>query len=494
MSGTTTKTINLRTRLAMRQTLIFAAAVIVFTTMAYLVIARLQYEVVDTQLEDRTAAVRALLQIRNGNVNWLHDQADPEVREKFARSHQYYQLVDRNGHVIDASHDASVELMPVTKTSLRAFDSHWPVWESVFGVGGNHLRVLDSFVTGGEGSGYVLRVAMSLADADGDCERILMLLLILIPLIIMIHAVSTYAAAGGALQPLRDLADAARNLTTTDLSRRLPEVRTGDELELLSASMNRLVSDVETNFKQMREFLPNVSHELRSPLAVLRAETERALRWANSEQEFREALNSQLAHMERMASTMTDLLAVALSDRDGLKLNRRPENVSELAMVAVEGMRQVAGEKKIELRTTIWDEVVGDVDAGQLWRLLLNLLDNAIKYNKPNGHVDVSVTSLNGMIEVAVTDTGCGIPAEDVPHVFDRFYRSAEVKRSGIKGHGLGLAFAKEVAEAHGGSIEVTSTVGRGSRFRVTLPVLATSSTDAGNRRVEEDAPEIPAD
>jgi signal transduction histidine kinase len=198
--------------------------------------------------------------------------------------------------------------------------------------------------------------------------------------------------------------------------------------------------------------------------------------------------------MERMASTMTDLLAVALSDRDGLKLNRRPENVSELAMVAVEGMRQVAGEKKIELRTTIWDEVVGDVDAGQLWRLLLNLLDNAIKYNKPNGHVDVSVTSLNGMIEVAVTDTGCGIPAEDVPHVFDRFYRSAEVKRSGIKGHGLGLAFAKEVAEAHGGSIEVTSTVGRGSRFRVTLPVLATSSTDAGNRRVEEDAPEIPAD
>jgi signal transduction histidine kinase len=333
---------------------------------------------------------------------------------------------------------------------------------------------------------------MSLADADGDCNRILMLLIILVPLIIAIHAVSTYAAAGGALQPLRDLADAARNMSIADLTRRLPEVRTGDELELLSASMNRLVGDMETNFNQMREFLPNVSHELRSPLAVLRAETERALRWANSEQDFRQALNSQLAHMERMASTMTDLLAVALSDRDGLKLNRRPENVSELVMVAVDGMRQVASEKKVELRTMVWDEVIGDVDAGQLWRLLLNLLDNAIKYNKPSGHVDISMTSHNGVIEISVTDTGCGIPAEDLPHVFDRFYRAADVKRLGIKGHGLGLAFAKEVAEAHGGTIEVTSTVGRGSRFRVTLPVLAETGTQQG--RIEEDEREIAAD
>jgi len=277
MSGTTTKSINLRTRLALRQTLIFSAAVIVFTTMAYLVVARLQYEVVDTQLEDRSGAVRTLLQIRNGNVTFLHDLADPEVKEKFARSYQYYQLLDRSGHVVSASPDASIELMPVTKASLRALDSHWPVWEGVYGLGGNHLRVLNTFVTGAEpGSAYVLRVAMSLADADGDCNRILMLLLILVPLIIAIHAVSTYAAAGGALQPLRDLADAARNLSTNDLSRRLPEVRTGDELELLSASLNRLVSDIETDFKQMREFLPNVSHELRSPLAVLRAETERA--------------------------------------------------------------------------------------------------------------------------------------------------------------------------------------------------------------------------
>jgi signal transduction histidine kinase len=492
MSGTTTKSINLRTRLALRQTLIFSAAVIVFTTMAYLVVARLQYEVVDTQLEDRSAAVRTLLQIRNGNVTFLHDLADPEVKEKFARSYQYYQLLDRGGRVVSASPDASIELMPVTKASLRALDSHWPVWEGVYGIGGNHLRVLNTFVTGAEpGSVYVLRVAMSLADADGDCARILMLLLILVPLIIAIHAVSTYAAAGGALQPLRDLADAARNLSTNDLSRRLPEVRTGDELELLSASLNRLVSDIETDFKQMREFLPNVSHELRSPLAVLRAETERALRWANSEQDYKQALNSQLTHLERMASTMTDLLAVALSDREHLKLHRRAENVSELAMVAVDGMRQVAGEKKVELRTMVWDEVVGDVDAGQLWRLLLNLLDNAIKYNKPSGTVDVSVTSLNGTIEVSVTDTGSGIAPEDLPHVFDRFYRAADVKRLGIKGHGLGLAFAKEVAEAHGGTIEVTSTLGRGSRFRVLLPVLATSGP---NGSVEEGASEIATD
>jgi len=491
MSGTTTKSINLRTRLALRQTLIFSAAVIVFTTMAYLVIARLQYEVVDTQLEDRTGAVRTLLQIRNGSVSFLHDQADPEVKEKFARSYQYYQLLDRNGHVVSASHEASIELMPVTKASLRALDSHWPVWESVFGMGGNHLRVLNTFVTGSEpGSVYVLRVAMSLADADGDCNRILLLLVILVPLIIAIHAVSTYAAAGGALQPLRDLADAARNLSTDDLSRRLPEVRTRDELELLSASLNRLVSDVETNFKQMREFLPNVSHELRSPLAVLRAETERALRWANSEQDYKQALNSQLAHLERMASTMTDLLAVALSDRDSMKLHRRAENISELTMVAVDGMRQVASDKKVELRTLIWDDVVGDVDAGQLWRLLLNLLDNAIKYNKSGGHVDISVTSQNGTVEICVTDSGSGIAPEDLPHVFTRFYRAADVKRQGIKGHGLGLAFAKEVAEAHGGTIEVTSSLGRGSRFCVNLPILANKP----GGRIESGASEFAAD
>jgi two-component system, OmpR family, sensor kinase len=488
----TTKSINLRTRLAMRQTLIFSAAALVFTTMAYLVIARLQYQVVDSQLEDRGSAVRSLLQIRNGHAQWLHEQADPEVKEKFARSHQYFQLIDREGRVIDTSRDATIETMPVTKAALRAFDSHWPVWESVHGVGENHLRVLDSFVTSNEGQGYVVRVAMSLADADGDCQRILMLLLILVPLIVAIHAVCTYAAAGRALQPLRDLADAARNLSPHDLSRRLPDVRTGDEIEMLSTSFNRLVGDMETNVNQMREFLPNVSHELRSPLAVLRAETERALRWANSEQEFRDALSSQLEHLERMATTMTDLLAVALSDGEGMKLHCRPENISELAMVAVEGMRHVATEKKVELRSSVWDEVVANVDAGQLWRLLLNLLDNAIKYNRPNGQVELSVQSHGSTIEIAVSDTGRGIAPEELPHVFNRFYRSAEVKRSGIKGHGLGLAFAKEVAEAHGGSIKVSSIIGRGSRFAITLPIIATET--GNNRSALQGASEIAAD
>src|SRR5579884_3352407 len=107
MSAMTNKSINLRTRLAMRQTLIFSAAALVFTTMAYLVIARLQYQVVDEQLEGRSSSVRSLLQIRNGQAQWLHEQADPEVKEKFARSHQYFQLIDRQGHVLDASRDAS---------------------------------------------------------------------------------------------------------------------------------------------------------------------------------------------------------------------------------------------------------------------------------------------------------------------------------------------------------------------------------------------------
>jgi len=462
----------LSTRLAFKQTVTFALLVVILAWSAYALLERRIYGQVDEELQDRGIAVRSMLQIRAGNVKWLNAEADPEVRAQFEHSMRYYELLDDEGHTLDASH-AMAALHASGNLSLPVpMQTEHLTWQNLT-TGDTHIRILDIPVLGLAGNHYLLRIGSSLDEADEECRRLQALLFALIPFFILAHAANAWIMASTSLRPLENIGAAAKQITAFDLTNRLPVSGRGDELDELSTSLNAMIARLQSSFNRMSEFLRNLSHEIRQPLTVLRAETEQALRLGNSETNYRDMLSKQLEHVELLARTVSNLMELAQSEGEQITLQRETEDLSELVRTAIDGMRPQALEKGIQVSGTVQQHVIGAFDAGQIWRLLLNLLDNAIKFNKPGGHVDVVLSVHHHEAIISVTDTGSGIVTEDQPHIFERGYRAPSARKSNVPGTGLGLHFALGIAEAHGGKIEVRSVSGEGSCFRVSLPLLS---------------------
>src|SRR5215467_11045570 len=460
----------LSSRLAFKQTVTFALLAVILAWSAYALLARRVYDQVDGELQDRAIAVRSMLQIRAGSVKWLNAEADPEVRAQFERSIRYYELLDDEGRTLDASRPMAQLRLPSIPAPLSLQADH-NTWQSV-DTETTHLRILNTPVQGLAGRHYLLRIAATLDLADEECRRLQVFLMALVPFIILAHAANAWIMSTHALRRLEETSAAARQITPFDLASRLPVSGRGDEIDELSLSLNGMIARLQSSFQRMTEFLRSLSHEIRQPLTVLRAETEQALRLGNSETNYRDMLAKQLEHVELLARTVSDLMELAQSESEQIKVQRVKEDLSELVQAAVDGMRTQAGERGIQLSGTVQQNIVGAFDAGQIWRLLLNLLDNAIKFNRPNGKVDVSLSVVNDMAMISISDTGSGIASEEQGHIFDRGYRTAAARKSSVPGTGLGLHFARVIAEAHGGHIEVTSAPGEGSCFRVSLPLL----------------------
>ena len=461
---------SLRFRLAFKQTLSFALLVIVLAWGAYAFLARHISSKLDDELEDRTIAVRSMLQIRDGQVRWASKTADLEVREHFEKSSRYYQLLDDSGHAVETSRaldDAPLNFSPAARQALASGHEEF----EDLTLSGGRIRILNIPVSGTEMHRYLLRVGLSLVDADEEIAHTGIMIMAIVVFLLLLHGANCWLMAGTVLRPLQEITAAARQLTPFDTAKRLPVFGTDDELDQLSNSINGTLTRLQASFQRMSEFLRNLSHEIRQPLTVMRAEAEQALRINQGDSTFKEMLSSQLQHVELLARTVSDLMDLAQSDNDEIKLNCQTEDLSELVQAAIDGMRLKSGESNIHISGAVQRNIAGLFDAGQLWRLILNLLDNAIKFTGPNGRVDVSLTSHRDMAILSVTDTGCGIPAQEQTRIFERGYRTSAARNSTVPGTGLGLHFARCIAQAHGGDIEVLSVPGQGSCFRVSLPL-----------------------
>ena len=467
-------------RLAFKQTLTFALLAVVLAWSAYALLAHRIYDQVDGELQDRAIAVRSMLQIRAGSVKWLNAEADTEVRAQFERSIRYYELLDDEGRILDTSRPMSQLHLPPIPPPLSLQTDH-NTWQSA-DTGSMRLRILNVPVLGVAGRHYHLRIAASLEQADEECRRLQIFLLALVPFLILAHAANAWIMAAHAMLRLEQTSAAARQITPFDLASRLPVSRNGDEIDELSLSLNGMIARMQSSFQRMTEFLRSLSHEIRQPLTVLRAETEQALRQGSTETNYREMLSKQLEHVEMLARTVSDLMELAQSENEQIKVQREKEDLSELVQAAVDGMRTQAGERGIQLSGTVQQNIVGAFDAGQIWRLLLNLLDNAIKFNHPGGRIDVVLAMYNDTAMISVADTGSGIIVEEQSHIFDRGFRSPSARKSKVPGTGLGLHFARGIAEAHGGRIEVNSAPGEGSCFRVALPLSAGEASSPPRR------------
>jgi len=478
---------HLRTRLALRQTFSFALLVIVLAWSAYGLLARHVYGQLDDEVQDRSIAVRTMLQVRDGHVRWLNQEADSEVREQFEHAIRFYQLLDEKGRVLDSSRELSRFQLSPSKEAQNTLVTGIASYETLQLPNGISLRVSNSRVLGSKQQFYLLRLGVSLSDIEDRMAKTRYTMVGLLLLIILIHGMNAWLMAGTTLRPLETILAAAKQITPFDGTTRLPVPGTHDEFDELSTALNGAISRLQSSYQRMSDFLRNLSHEIRQPLTIMRSETEQALRSNQADSKYRETLTSQLEQIDLLARTISGLMELAQSDDDVVTLQCQSEDLSELIQAAIDGMRLKPNERNIQISGMVQKNIVGQFDAAQIWRLILNLLDNAVKFNRVNGRVDVSLTAHDGLAILSISDTGSGMPKEEQAKIFERGYRCPSSQLSSVPGTGLGLHFARSIVHAHGGHIDFSSVDGEGTCFRVTLALsrVPVVTTDGEQRMLD---------
>jgi len=307
-------------------------------------------------------------------------------------------------------------------------------------------------------------------DIKQALDRLLRTLLIAVPL--------TLVAAGGggvflvrrALKPVDEMTQKARSIEERDLSQRI-EVKTKDELGRLATTLNEMIARLEKAFKRQQQLTSDASHELRAPLAIIEAESTLTLQKDRTRNDYRQSLETISQEAHRMSHIVDQLLALARADSGKEKIPLRKVNLSRLVARLSSDVEMLCRDKGLSYELGQMENLVVKGDRVKLRQLLLNILDNAIRYTPRGGKISVSIRPEGEMAVVSVSDTGIGIPPEDLPHIFVRFYQVDKARSRVEGGSGLGLAIAKHIAESHGGKIEAESRVGMGSTFQVWLPL-----------------------
>jgi heavy metal sensor kinase len=315
-----------------------------------------------------------------------------------------------------------------------------------------------------------LVIARSTRQIENILTRLVGTLAIAVLLTLALAAGGGIFLAGRALKPVEKIARTAQEIEETDLSRRI-SVNTKDELGRLAATLNAMIGRLEKAFQRQRQFTSDASHELRTPLSVIEAESTLALQKERPPSDYRQSLETISQEARQMSSLIDRLLALARADAGKEQWNFTQVDLGKLITNLSADVGVLCQEKGLSLQLGQTQDLAVKGDEARLRELFMNLLDNAIRYTPAPGTVSVSLRREGQMAVVAIKDTGVGIPAEDMPFIFERFYRVDKSRSRTEGGTGLGLAISRHIAEAHGGKIEVESQVGAGSTFSVSLPL-----------------------
>jgi heavy metal sensor kinase len=337
------------------------------------------------------------------------------------------------------------------------------------------LRLSNSVATPGNGHSYLLQVGVSLLPMDRALERFLFLLFTGVPAGLIVTFVIGRWMARFALTPLSRVAESARTINIEDLSRRIPVRGARDELDNVATAFNDTLERLEHAIGEMRQFSTALAHELRTPLAALRGDIEMAMLQPTDEG-LRQRFASQLEEIDRLKRLIDQILVVAQAEAGQIPLAMGAVDLGTLAATVVDQIEPVAQSRGIAMRCDHASDAVVQGDAEWLKRLVLNLLDNAIKFTPQGGEVVVDVSRMGAVARLAVRDTGIGIDPDVQPRIFERFFRADPARSRGVEGVGLGLSLAKWIVDRHHGRIEVHSQPGQGSTFTISLPIAPRSA------------------
>jgi heavy metal sensor kinase len=458
------KPLSLRARLTAWYFAVVALSFLLLSAVALYGMNRSIAGAVDTGLQERAKAIRNLIERvieRSGSGEELVDEL--HEHSGLSSTTELMQVADAEGHLLYRSRALEEHAIPPPQKVDPTL--------STGSFNGLLLRVRSERALI-DGQWFAIQVAAPMQEFQAATEQFRWLLILAVPFLLLVATAGGYFMSRRALSPVQKVIDAADNIDAKNLSSRLAVPATGDELQRLSETLNDMLSRIERAFNRVAQFTADASHELRTPLAVLRTRAELALRKPRSENEYREVLERQLHGLERTSDLVERLMLLARADSGDQILQREPLQLDLILQSVREQGATLAAAKGVRFSTELAAEsalVEGDPDF--LERLFLILIDNAVKFTPRQGEIVVSSQLAGDAVIVAVRDTGIGIHDADLPNLFERFYRVDKARSRESGGAGLGLAIGRWIARAHGGEIEVESVPGRGTQFRVRLPV-----------------------
>ncbi|HPO63080.1 MAG TPA: ATP-binding protein [Candidatus Kapabacteria bacterium] len=316
----------------------------------------------------------------------------------------------------------------------------------------------------------VISVGYSIEDIENTLNGLFSILIYAFPIILIISTIGGLILSKLSLRAIDEIAVNAEEITASNLSRRLPEPLTNDEVGHLTNTLNKMIERLEGSFNQIRQFTSDASHELKTPLTILRGEIEIALQSQKKPEQYQIILASALEEAERLSNVVETLLELSRADAGQVKMAFQEQNISKLIADISEDAEILAEQKSIWVEKKIPATVIANFDSARMHQAILNIVDNAIKYTNEHGKISIELTEDEKYAILKVSDTGIGIPKNQLPYIFDRFYRVDKARSHETRGAGLGLSIVKWIIDVHKGKIDVKSQLLYGTSFTIKIP------------------------
>jgi heavy metal sensor kinase len=463
------KQLGLRERLTLIFSLVFGCILLLIFGSSYRILQFRLDENLRQELRERTAALKGYLRFHESKPRFEYDPDDPEEAFFVESGTRYYQILDAaTGALVVQSHDLDLLDFDLSLENENAFKADRTFTD--VDVGSVKLRFYNEVISEPGEKPFLLQIGARRDFMEASLRQLLLIAIFVIPAGLGIAVLASWWMAGRALHPINLLAESAKEIGISDLDCRLPIRGTKDEIDQLSITFNDMFARLSKAIMEMRQFTASISHELRTPLTALRGEAEVMLLKPHSEHEYRRVLASHLEEYDRLARMINILLTLARAETGDIQMKPESFDFAKLAQYLVEQLKSVASSKRVSLSIDSKESIIIKADHDWLETAILNLLDNAIKYTPEGGHVSVLVKNCTSEPILEIRDTGIGISADALPHIFERFYRADPSRNRGSEGVGLGLSLVQWIVEQHHGRIEVKSEPNKGSCFTVWLP------------------------
>ena len=462
------KRLSIGVRLTLWYLVIFALGEVVFGVGMWFILRDSVLDMVDDDIETQVDDLSHLLATQANDVSVSTLQA--LMKEAYGSEHwgDYLAIYTGDGQTLYQSVFLQSNSLLMTPQSVQK-----TIYTSRE-IRGQHFRFIFQRLSS-KGRTYVVEAGLPADDAFDTLRLFRSYLFLFAPLLLLIAAGVGYWMSRRALAPVDALVRTARAVSGNNLSTRLEKLHTGDELQRLSDTLNEMLDRIEASVSRITQFTADASHELRTPVSLIRTEAELSLRRARSQNEYQDSLRHILLEAERTTALIEQLLSVARADLGGETLQLQPVDLSTMLQGVAEAWKQVAAIRDLRFSTNLPHSdasVAGDENL--LRRVADILLDNAFKYTPAPGSVSLSLEAREHFATITIQDSGIGIPQAEQGKIFERFYRVDKSRTRAQGGNGLGLSIAQWIITQHHGTVVVESRPGEGTTFRVELPTIAT--------------------
>lgn len=456
---------SIRFRLALWYTVLVALTFIVVSAIVSAYLNRTLSSALDQSLVNESRWITSRLEKRTA-----HMESDEKIRGEifehaaFHPVKEYIEVRDAEGNIFYRSPNLGDG--DTLAHHLRLARGQNSVMTSVQSFRKHDIRMIIERTS--LGTVYLAMPTESITAAGDQLVRIFAWMF---PAVVLAAVIIGNYLARKSFSKISQVVETAKRITADRLHDRIPEHDTKDEIGEIISTFNAMISRLDISFGQMRQFSADASHELRTPLTVIRSQLETALNSKISQTELKKIIANCLDESMRMSDIIENLLLLAKADAGQDIIRLEPVDLQALIHQTYEESVIIASQKEISVKLEDPADVTVLGDAQRLRQMMLNLIDNAVKYNRVQGAIALSLQRQNGSVVISVSDTGCGIPSDAIPYIFDRFYRVDPARNREHGGAGLGLSIVRWIVQAHGGTISVSSSLKGGSQFQVTLPI-----------------------